>query len=195
VAFRTDADHSIEKCADTGTEMVLDCPESALGASTVISMDYRDEAQVGEYTYGVSAKTEPAGDGELASVAVEFTGADMDGRIVAEGNLLIALEGLADAGSFLLRTLDGLAALHGQRAPRRSAARSRSRPPNAGQPWTEEHGERLRERWMQSPATTGHELLGELAEEFGRTRGAVRAQLPRLGCDPDVPGRPLAAEP
>jgi hypothetical protein len=183
--------HPIGNFADTGAKAVLDSTGMHVGASTVGGMDYRDEAQVGDHTYGVSAKSEPAQDGQPATVAVEFTGADPNGRIVAEGNLLIAIEGLPDAGTFLLQTLDGLAALHGQRTPRRSP-RARSRPPNAGQPWTEEHTERLRQRWMQSAATTpGNELLGELAEELGRTRSAVRAQLPRLGCDPDVPGREL----
>ena len=45
---------------------------------------------------------------------------------------------------------------------------------------------------MSSPGIPAHELLGVLAEEFGRTRGAVRAQVARLACDPDVPGRELA---
>jgi hypothetical protein len=155
-------------------------------------MDYRDETRVGDHTYGVNAKTEPAQDGQPATVALEFTGADPDGRIVAEGNLLIDLAGLPEASSFLWRTLEGLAALNGQRPGRRPAARTRPRPPNAGQPWTEENCERLRQRWMGSPETTAaHELLSELGAEFGRTRSAIRAQVSRLGCDPDVPGRAL----
>lgn len=155
-----------------------------------MGMDYRDETHVGEYAYGVNAKTVPPQDGQPATVAVEFTGADPDGRIVAEGNLLIGVTGLPETSSFLSQTLEGLAALHGRRSARRTTARSRSRPPNAGQPWTEEDGERLRQRWMESPAATAaHELIAELAEEYGRTRGAIRAQVSRLGCDPDVPGR------
>lgn len=157
-------------------------------------MDFRDEVRIGEHTYGVSARGEPASDDRPATVAVEFTGADTDGRIVAEGNLLIAVEGLADATRFLTRTLDGLAAFNGKRPAGRSAVSTRARPPNAGRPWTEELNEQVRQRWMQSAATvpaTG--LLGELAQEFGRTRSSVRAQLARLGCDPDVPGRLLAA--
>jgi hypothetical protein len=156
-------------------------------------MDYRDETQVGGYRYGVTAKTQPPEDDQPATVAVEFTGADQDGRVVAEGNLLIGLDGLAEASSLLGRTLDGLAALHGRRVPRRSGTRgTRSRPMNAGQPWTEEHSAEIRTRWMSSPGIPAHELLGVLAEEFGRTRGAVRAQVARLACDPDVPGRELA---
>ena len=159
----------------------------------VAGMDFRDEVQVGAHTYGVSAKTVP-GDGEQpASVAVEFTGADQNGRILAEGNLLIAVDGITDSGRFLAQTLDGLAALHGQRAPSRGSVRARSRAPNAGQPWTEQLGDELREQWMHSEATRpGRELLGELAERFGRSTSSIRAQLARLGCDPDVPGRALA---
>jgi hypothetical protein len=181
-------------CADTGAEVVLDYPPPQSGAHSVEGMDYRDETRVGDHTYGVNAKTEPAQDGQPAAVAVEFTGADSDGRIVAEGNLLIDIAGLPAASSFLWQTLEGLAALNGQRPSRRPpAARTRPpRPPNAGQPWTEEHNERLRQRWMGSPVTmAAHELLGELAEGFGRTRSAIRAQVSRLGCDPDVPGRAL----
>ncbi|MBB5156129.1 hypothetical protein [Saccharopolyspora phatthalungensis] len=153
-------------------------------------MDFRDEVRVGQHTYDITAKGEPAGDDQPATVAVEFTGADADGRVVAEGNLLIAIDGLGDANAFLARTLGGLAALHEPWTAGRG--RGRPRPPNAGRPWAEADGERLRERWLSSVGETASRLVGELAEELGRTRGAVRAQLPRLGCDPDVPGRVLA---
>lgn len=179
--------------ADTGAEVALDYRGPVPAGPTVVRMDFRDETRVGQHTYGISAKTVPPEDDQPATVAVEFTGADADGRIVAEGNLLVALEALGDSGGFLLRTLHGLAALHGQRIPGRTTNRSRSRAPNAGQPWLEEQSEQLRDRWMASAATvSGSELLGTLADEFGRTRSAVRAQLARIGCDPDVPGRALA---
>ncbi|MCI2420831.1 hypothetical protein MOQ72_25610 [Saccharopolyspora sp. K220] len=153
-------------------------------------MDFRNEVRVGQHTYGINARGEPASDDQPASVAVEFTGADADGRIVAEGNLLIAIDGLSDASAFLTRTLDGLAALHAPWTAGRG--RSRPRPPNAGRPWSEADGERLRERWLSTVGESGSRLIEELGEEFGRTRGAVRAQLPRMGCDPDLPGRTLA---
>ncbi|PKW15069.1 hypothetical protein [Saccharopolyspora spinosa] len=153
-------------------------------------MDFSNEVRVGQHTYGVTAKGEPGIADQPATVAMEFTGADADGRVVAEGNLLIAVDGLGDVNAFLAQTLGGLAALHAPWTPGRG--RSRPRPPNAGRPWTETDGERLRERWLGSVGETANRLIGELAEEFGRTRGAVRAQLPRLGCDPDVPGRVLA---
>jgi hypothetical protein len=152
-------------------------------------MDFRNELQVGDHTYGVSAKGEPAQDGQPPSVAVEFSGADADGRIVAEGNLLVAVDGISDLGLFLNRTLDGLAALHGQK----QRGRARPRPPNAGQPWTEELNEELKQRWLAcAEPGSGVEFVGVLAQEFGRTRSSIRAHLARLGCDPDVPGRGLA---
>ncbi len=153
-------------------------------------MDFRDELRVGEHTYSVRAGTSDCAD-RPASVAVEFTGADSDGRILAEGNLLLALEGFVDAVAFLTRALDGVAALHGVRPTdrNRNAARARSRPANAGQPWTEELDERLRRRWMAAAETSGGELLAELARDFARSREAIRARVASLGCDPEVPGR------
>ncbi|QUH01132.1 hypothetical protein HUO13_10195 [Saccharopolyspora erythraea] len=154
-------------------------------------MDFRDEVRVGKHTYGVNAMSQSADDDQPASVAVEFTGADQDGTVVAEGNLLVAVGGLADTAAFLGRTLEGLATLHGKpkRAPRGRSARA----PNAGQPWTEQENQRLRTTWMHngSGASSGGELTGDLAAELGRTRSAIRAQLARLECDPDVPGRAL----
>lgn len=179
--------------SDTGAEVVLDYTGSASVGLSFVHMDFHDETQVGQHTYGVNAKSEPAQEGESASVAVEFTGADADGRIVAEGNVLLSLEAMVDSTAFLAQTLDGLAALHGLRTRSRTAARARAQPPNAGQPWSEASGEQLRERWLRcSETSSGNELVGELAEEFGRTRSSIRAQLARLTCDPDVPGRELA---
>ncbi len=171
--------------------MVLDSAAHKGCGPNVVDMDFRDEVQVGAHTYGVNAKSDP-GDGEQPpAVAIEFTGADQDGRILAEGNLLIAIEGITDAGRFLAQTLDGLAALHGKRAPSRAGVRARSRAPNAGAPWTDQLSAELREQWMHGDAGTGSELLAELAQRFGRSRVSLRAQLARLGCDPDVPGRSL----
>lgn len=156
-------------------------------------MDIRDEQHVGKHVYGINAKTQAAEERMPASVAVEFTGADADGQVIAEGNLLISLDALVDTTAFVEQTLDGIAALHGQRTRNRSGSRSRGRAPNAGQRWDQASAEQLWQRWMgSSPPTTAYELTGDLAEHFGRSRSAIRAQLARLGCDPDVPGRPLA---
>ena len=157
-------------------------------------MDIRDEQHVGKHVYGVNATTRVVGEQEPVSVAVEFTGADADGQVVAEGNLLISLDALPDTTAFVEQTLDGVGALHGQRARNRPGPRSRGRAPNAGQRWDQASAEQLWQRWMgSSPPTPAYELTGDLAEHFGRSRSAIRAQLARLGCDPDVPGRSLAS--
>lgn len=178
--------------ADTGAEMVLDCAAITGRGLSVVDMDLRDEIQVGMHTYGVTAKSTPGDETQPESLAVEFTGADQDGRVVAEGNLLIALDGITDAGRFLTRMLEGIAALSGQRAQSRGRA---SPAPNAGRPWTDELSDQLRSRWLGSAGTDPPEVLGELAQEFGRSRSSIRAQLARVGCDPDVPGRALVGVP
>lgn len=159
-------------------------------------MDFHDETRVGQHTYGVHAKSEPAGQDQPATVAIEFTGADPDGRVVAEGNVLINVAAMGDSTAFLAQTLDGLAALQGQRS-RGRAGRSRSTGPSrAGQPWSQAECDQLRQRWTRSDETAaGPELVGELAHELERTRSAIRAQLARLSCDPDVPGRTFEETP
>lgn len=148
-------------------------------------MDFHDEATIGRHTFGVTAKSTSTDDDQPAGIALEFAGGDGDGTVVAEGNLLISVDSLPDAAEFLSRTLAGLAALHGKQAPSR---RSRARPPRAGQPWTAAENELLKQVWLETSETSPDELLRHLAEQCGRSRAAVRAQLPRLGCDPDVPG-------
>lgn len=131
-------------------------------------MDIRDEQHVGTHVYGINAKTAHADEEAPTSVAVEFTGADADGRVIAEGNLLISVDALLDSTSLLVQTLDGIAALHGQRPRNRAGPRSRGRAPNAGQRWDQASAEQLWQRWMgSSPPTTAYELIAELAEHFG----------------------------
>jgi len=151
-------------------------------------MDFHDEQRIGPHTYAITAGDAPRADGGPPAVAVRFSGAGEDGAVVAEGQLTIPVAGLADAGTFLARTLTGLAAFHGRRP-----SRPPGRAPNAGRPWSAEQGEQLRERWLAAaPGTPAAAVLGELAAELGRSPSAVRAQLPRQGCDPDVPGRALS---
>lgn len=151
-------------------------------------MDFRDELHLGPHIYSIAAKSVPSEDGQPSSVALEFTGADHDGRIIAEGNVLVALEEIASAGGFLARALDGLATLHGSRVPNNQARAPR--PPQAGKPWTDQLSDQLRERWLTDVNPRGaSERIAEIADEFGRTRSSIRAQLARIGCDPDVPGR------
>ncbi len=156
-------------------------------------MDYRNEISVGEHHYAIRAKGESGEGGEFAMVTLEFTGADTDGRVIGEGNIQFAVEALDTASRLLVQTLDGMAALHG-RGGRGRTRPSRPLPPNAGKPWSAEHGEQLCDQWLRSSAAmSAKDVTDDLARQFGRTRSAIRAQLARLGCDPDVPGRQLAA--
>lgn len=150
-------------------------------------MDFHDEQRVGAHTYGITAGTVAVENGCAPAVRVRFTGSDAHGVVVSEGDLTITVDELADAGAFLGRTLAGLAAFHGRR-PRKAPGAA----VHAGRPWSSEHGERLRARWLDGAAgTPASAVLAELAAELGRSTSAVRAQLPRVGCDPDVPGREL----
>ncbi len=64
----------------------------------------------------------------------------------------------------------------GDAAPDAAAGKSRrSRPANAGQPWREEDDRRLVELF------DGGASLTEIATEFARTRGSIRARLVLLG--------------
>ncbi len=153
-------------------------------------MDFKDEIKVGRYTYGVSATSDTGAEEERSRVALEFTGARADdGQVVAEGNLLVGEDALADSGLFLARVLDVMAAFHGHSS---RGSRAGQRPPNAGQPWTTELDATVRTRWLQASSdATGSALLGDLGRELGRSRSSLRARLAKLGCDPDVPGRVL----
>jgi hypothetical protein len=37
-------------------------------------------------------------------------------------------------------------------------------------------------------------MIAEIADIMGRSRNGVRSRLARIGCDPDIPGRTLAAD-
>ena len=159
-------------------------------------MDFRDEKHVGQHVYGINAKTDQNAEYEAPAVALEFTGAADDGRVVAEGNLLISVDALGDSTAFLGQALEGIGVFCGARPRSRAGPGGRGRAPNSGQRWDSASLGELRRRWMgSSPPTTSAVLTGELAEAFGRSRTSIRAQLARLGCDPDVPGRPLVDVP
>jgi hypothetical protein len=102
---------------------------------------------------------------------------DPDGQVVSEisGGLAPAdLTGLTDV---LTSTLAGLIAMTrpslSSRTPPHAGGRSRS--PNQGARWTGSDDDRLRARYR-----TGARRR-ELATEFGRSPGAIRARLERLG--------------
>ncbi|GAA4599389.1 hypothetical protein BJY16_003058 [Actinoplanes octamycinicus] len=116
---------------------------------------------------------------------------DADGQVVSEISGSLAPADLAGLTEVLASTLAGLIAMTGPpgAGPARVPA-PRHHPPNRGARWTPADDERLRARYRQGAGQA------ELATEFGRTTGGVRARLEHLGEIP--PGgrwRPSRADP
>ena len=98
---------------------------------------------------------------------------DRDGRVVSEISGGISPTDLPSVADVVSATLAGLVALH---AP---ATAPRGRRPNHGTRWTGEDDARLIKRYR---AGAGQR---ELMDEFGRSRGGIRARLIHLGELPD----------
>jgi hypothetical protein len=142
---------------------------------------YDSQVQLGPINYRVRATAQ-------RDVLLEVFGADPEGVVVAEGVIRLPVSGGAAVGKLLGRVLDGLSRM-GAPPP------GKPRPANAKQPWTAELDEELREAWLdrtgQVPVA---ELIRSLADRMGRSPTSIRSRLPRVGCDPDVVGRPLSQE-
>ncbi|RSN44900.1 DNA polymerase III subunit epsilon [Amycolatopsis sp. WAC 04197] len=85
--------------------------------------------------------------------------------------------------------------------PETVAAARRVLPPRPGGParshasWTPDLEAALREQWLAAdPAAAPTVLHDQLAEQYGRTAGAIRSRLIKLHCDIDVPGQACTAE-
>ncbi len=147
-----------------------------------VQINYTDECRVGELTYAVEAQTDDSG-----VVRLRLCGVDGGGVLAAEGTLQVPSGALIDASTVLRRALIGLGKLQ---PPKRRG--QTGGPANSFQPWTAELSGQLRESWLSKPESTpASELICELAGIHGRSRNAIRAQLAKVGCDPDVPGRAL----
>ncbi|MCS7476103.1 hypothetical protein ACFFQW_08895 [Umezawaea endophytica] len=142
---------------------------------------YDSQTQLGPINYRVRATAQQ-------DVLLEVFGADPEGAVVAEGMIRLPVSGGAAVGKLLGRVLDGLTRM-GAPPP------GKPQPANAKQPWTAELDEELREAWLdradQAPVA---ELIRSLADRMGRSPTSIRSRLPRVGCDPDVVGRPLSQE-
>jgi ATP-dependent DNA helicase PIF1 len=91
--------------------------------------------------------------------------------------------------AFVLDCGGVLAGINGEtEAPRKAAAKTMSKPsydvgkirkkyPNAYQPWSEEQDEELKQRHGRG------EKIAEIADAFGRKKGAIRSRLVKLGLD------------
>jgi len=142
---------------------------------------YDSRIQVGPVSYRVRATAQQ-------DVVLEVFGADPEGGVVAEGVLRLPVSGGAAVGKLLTRVLEGLTKLGAPPA-------ERPQPANAKQPWTAELDEELRDAWLgQTDPVPIAELIRSLADRMGRSPTSIRSRLPRVGCDPDIVGRPLSPE-
>lgn len=140
---------------------------------------YESKVQVGPITYRVQATAQQ-------DMLVEVFGADPEGSVVAEGMLRLPVSGGTAVGKLLSRVLDGLTKL----SPKPT---DRQQPVNANQPWPEDQDEALRQAWLTEPTTTSTtDHIRSLAQRLGRSPTSIRSRLARVGCDPDVVGRPLS---
>ncbi len=136
---------------------------------------------VGETQFLVTASGRGARRIDLAVV-----GCDRDGRVVSEISGGISPRDLPAMTDVVTSTLAGLVALHGQH---RAAPRAGGRRPNHGVRWRPEEDARLAARHR---AGAGRR---ELMEEFGRSRGAIRARLEHLGLIDATPPAGAVARP
>ncbi|MGA5303847.1 hypothetical protein ACPCHT_28255 [Nucisporomicrobium flavum] len=115
-------------------------------------------------------------------ITLTLTGWGPDGETVSEISGGISPHDLPDVTQALTSTLTGLSALRNQRKAARPAEEKPKRYPNRGARWSPEDDERLVARYR---AGAGERAL---MEEFGRSRGGIRARLESLGeLAPDGP--------
>ncbi|GAB3870502.1 hypothetical protein GCM10029964_005130 [Kibdelosporangium lantanae] len=132
-----------------------------------------------QYTVRAATLNAPGERGDRIEVSLD--GADGDGTAAADGAIRLPLDGLAAVGRLLNQIMTGLSTLNG-RPPGRSAA-------NAQAPWTAGQDEELMELWLAAGDTNSAPVVRrDLAAHFGRSSGAIRARLLRIGADPDAPG-------
>ncbi|MEV0677950.1 hypothetical protein AB0I60_15680 [Actinosynnema sp. NPDC050436] len=144
---------------------------------------YETETRIGPTTYRLRAFADP-------DLFVEVSGTDASGLLVAEGTLRLPADAGGAVGKLLNQVLDALGRL-GAPPPRGG----RQAPANANQPWTRELDDELRDHWLAAtPGTPAADLIRALAKRQERSTTSIRSRLPRVGCDPDVAGRPLSPE-
>ncbi|MDX8034106.1 hypothetical protein SK803_28140 [Lentzea sp. BCCO 10_0856] len=139
---------------------------------------FHNEIKLGEVNYRLSATTDSD-----ESLVLDLLGSLDSGEVIADGRLRLPVEGGATIGKLLSRVLG-------------AHTRLRTRPSrhrNANQPWTESLDTDLRTAWLAPATTEAPALIRTIAETMERSATAIRARLPRVGCDPDVPGRELSA--
>jgi hypothetical protein len=150
-------------------------------SEVVTMLDCKADVYANGRQYTVRASTlPPAGEhGELIEVTLGST--DSDGTDAADGAIRLPLDGLAAVGRLLNQIMTGVSTLNG-----RPAGRSAT---NAQAPWTTGQDEELMELWLAAGDTySASTVRRELAAHFGRSMGAIRARLLRIGANPEAPG-------
>jgi hypothetical protein len=138
---------------------------------------YHNEIKLGEVNYRLSATTD-----STESLVLDLLGSLDSGEVIADGRLRLPVEGGTTVGKLLARVLS-------------AHTRLRNRPSrytNANQPWTDSLDEALRTTWLTPTDIPAQTLIRSIADDMQRSPTAIRARLPRVGCDPDVPGRELS---
>ncbi|GGQ79026.1 hypothetical protein [Couchioplanes azureus] len=108
-------------------------------------------------------------------IRLTVTGWGPGGEVVSELGGGISPADLPAVTEALASTLSGLTALRARRGTPRAAERKPRRYPNLGVRWSTEDDERLVARYREGASDR------ELMEEFGRSRGGIRARLEGLG--------------
>ncbi|GAA3024855.1 hypothetical protein Aglo01_17840 [Actinokineospora globicatena] len=144
-------------------------------ADMAFNLEYTSKRQDLSYALTVAADD----DGEIG---IDVIAKDDHGGVAAEGTLRLPPGGAAETAKLLREALVAITALENKR---RVVG-------NANQPWSAEQDSTLREAWLaHPPSRSATEVIRELATLRQRSPAAIRARLPRVGCDPDVSGRLL----
>lgn len=145
------------------------------------SIDYRTTTETLEHCYVLSARN--TADPALVEIAVY--GCTRDGKVRGEGSMTVPADDLMHVTKLVDRTVAGLATLSREPGTTRVQAVAEHR----NQPWTDVLDAELAAKWGEvSNLMRPHTAHRELGDYFGRSPGAVRSRLLKLGCDPDRPG-------
>lgn len=116
------------------------------------------------------------------SLVLDLLGTTESGEVVADGRLRLPIAGGSTVGKLVTRVLTAHTRM--QVRPVRYA--------NATLPWTQALDDELRQAWLQPGIRDAVGRINDLAKHMQRSPGAVRARLPKVGCDPDVATRELS---
>ena len=148
--------------------------------------EHRTQVRIDSNTFSVKVfvTADEAKGKSRRRISVDIGAVGPEGESVAGGSFEVDAELVSTLTAVLSDTLRQRS-LSGGRANQAAKAGA----PRGGHPWTEEHDVELERRWIEG------ESVAKLAAYFERTPGAIRARLPRVGCDPENPGEYLPQPP